>query len=173
MKKDAAPEFSRPLPVDKITAGGTEERLIASAEERRLLTERFGLLDLQKLEARFDIHPPHADRTVTVTGTLVADVTQQCVVTLEPMHAHIEEDIDVLFTPDDAESDDLQDEELEPIVNGVLDLGELAAQHMGAALDPYPRKPGLAYVELEYGGEGAAPGPLAKLVELKKPKDQT
>jgi len=44
----------------------------------------------------------------------------------------------------------------------------LAAQYLGAALDPYPRKPGVAFVEAEYGGEKATVQPFAKLAALTK-----
>ena len=47
----------------------------------------------------------------------------------------------------------MDDEETEAIVGGIIDLGELVSQHLGINLDPYPRKPGLAFVEAEYGGK--------------------
>ncbi len=52
----------------------------------------------------------------------------------------------------------------------MIDIGELVAQHLGTALDPYPRKPGIAFVEAEYGGKDPAPNPFANLARL--PKDQ-
>ena len=33
----------------------------------------------------------------------------------------------------------------DPIIDGKIDLGELAAEHFALALDPYPRKPGVAF----------------------------
>ena len=67
---------------------------------------------------------------------------------------------------------DLEDDEVEPIINGIIDLGELAAQHLGVALDPYPRKPGAAFGEAQFGGNEKRENPFIKLAELaKKPKD--
>jgi uncharacterized metal-binding protein YceD (DUF177 family) len=168
MSEIPAPEFSRPLPVERIKPAGIEEKLSASEKERRLLAERFGLLDLSRLEAQLDVYPGEG-RTIAVTGTLVADVVQQCVVTLEPLPAHIEEEIDVIFAPEVAADDE---EEAEPIMDDTVDLGELVAQHLGASLDPYPRKPGQAFVELEYGTSGNVISPFAKLAELKKKGDR-
>ncbi len=171
------PEFSRPLPVEKIPPTGTKEILEAKEVERQRLAERFGLPELPNLRAELEVHPARADQTVAVTGKVIADVVQQCVVTLEPLPAHIEQEIDVLFAAPElletgAGSTDPEEEEAEPIVDGVIDLGELAAQHLGIALDPYPRKPGVAFVEAEYGDSKAPAGPLAQLANWpKKPKD--
>jgi uncharacterized metal-binding protein YceD (DUF177 family) len=167
------PELSRPLLVDKISAGGVEETLVASPDERKLVAERFGLLDLPKLEAQLSVAPARA-AMFRVTGRMQADVVQQCVVTLEPLPAHIEQDIDVLFgdpqflEPGDAPAPlDAEAEETEHIIDGIIDLGELVAQHLGVSLDPYPRKPGLAFVEAEYGDDEGG-RPFAKLAALTK-----
>ena len=170
-----APELSRPLPVDRVSAGGIEETIKASDKERAALAERFGLLDLPKLEAHVEVHPTRGGAMFEVTGHMEADVVQQCVATLEPLPAHLKQEIGVLCaSPEMLETGavslpaDLDEEETEAIVGGVIDLGEMVAQHLGAALDPYPRKPGVAFVEAEYGAEAAAPNPFAKLAELKK-----
>jgi uncharacterized metal-binding protein YceD (DUF177 family) len=181
MIKSDEPEFSRPLPVDKIPQAGVEQRVEASEAERKKLEARFGLLSLASLRAEVSVKPKEAGRLFEASGRLKADLVQQCVVTLEPIPAHLEQDIDVLYmakewTEPDATTTQiaLEDEETEAIQNGVIDLGELVAQEFGAALDPYPRKPGLAWVEAEYGGEKEkTPNPFAKLAEFtKKPESK-
>ena len=175
------PELSRPLLVDKIPAGGIEEHVVASPAERKALVARFGLLDLGKLEADLNVDREKG-HMIAVTGTLTADVVQPCVVTLEPVPAHITDSIDILFAPraildvgaNPPHSDAIEDEAPEPIVNGLIDLGELVAQHLAVALDPYPRKPGVSLdaVKSEPPGENTYK-PFAKLVELKnKPLKQ-
>ena len=168
------PELCRPLSVDKISAGGIEETIKANEKERAALAERFGLLELPKLEARVEVRPTRGGAMFEATGHMEADVVQQCVVTLEPLPAHITQEIGVLFaSPEMLETGDarlpieLNEEETEAVTGGVIDLGELVAQHLGTALDPYPRKPGAAFVEAEYGDATEA-NPFAKLVELKK-----
>ncbi len=37
----------------------------------------------------------------------------------------------------------------EPIVNGFIDLGQLAAEFLVLGLDPYPRKPGAEFIPPE------------------------
>ena len=167
------PEFSRPLPVEKIPAHGMEQSIDANDGERRELAERFGLAELKKLHADLVVHPERANQAISVTGKITADFVQQCVVTLEPLPGHIEHEIDVLFMvpAEDEEITAEMEGETEAIIDDMIDLGELVAQHLGVMIDPYPRKAGLAYVEAEYGDKGAGPGPLAELANWsKKPK---
>lgn len=169
------PELSRPVAVDKISAGGVEEKIVADKDERLLLTQRFGLLELPKLQALLTVKPTRGSRMFAVEGSMEADVVQRCVVTLEPLPAHITQPIKVLYAaPEFLETDpghthiDIEGEETEPILDGIIDLGELVAQTLGIAFDPYPRKPGLPYVEAEYGDGGGKPNPFAKLTSLTK-----
>src|ERR1700722_5294460 len=156
--KTTEPEFSHTLFVEKIPPGGIEQNLIANEKARKLLVERLGLLDLSKLTAKLYVQPGNVG-TFRVNGTMSADVTQQCVVTLEPLPGHIEQEIDALFAAQEADEG-----EVEPIIDGMIDLGELVAQNLGMALDPYPRKPGTGFVEAEYGVETEKViNPFAKL----------
>ena len=170
-------EFSRLLTVDKIPPGGKTEDLKANATECENLAERFGLLKLPKLTANLTLTTQGGAKTVEVRGILEADVLQQCVVTLEPVENHIECNIEALYMPlelagDGAGSPDPNDPDIEVIIDGQIDLGELCAQHLGIALDPYPRKPGLDFVKAEYGDNTAPLGPLAQLANwTKKPKE--
>lgn len=167
------PELSRPVAVDKISSGGLEQKIIADTDERKLLAERFSLIELPKLEAKLSVKPARG-RMFEVEGAMQADVVQRCVVTLEPLPAHIAQQIQVLYAEpewlenEDGHEVDMDVEETEAIVNGVIDLGELVAQHLGIALDPYPRKKGVAYVEAEYGDAGDKVNPFAKLAALTK-----
>ena len=64
----------------------------------------------------------------------------------------------------------------EPAPDGLIDLGELAAEQLGLALDPYPRKPDAA-VPAEWKAEPVVepvaderPNPFAVLEKLKADK---
>jgi uncharacterized metal-binding protein YceD (DUF177 family) len=170
----AEPELSRPLQVDKIAAGGVAEHVVARAAERKALAKRFDLLDLPKLEA--DLNVDHAQgQMLAVTGTLSADVVQQCVVSLEPVPTQIKANIDTLFAPaalldvgaNPPHAEEVENDAPEPIVNGLIDLGELVAQHLGIALDPYPRKQGVELNGATFGPAKSVSNPFAKLAELK------
>ncbi len=175
-----APEFSRPLRVDRIPAGGVVERMTARPSERKALAERFGLLDLPMLEAT--LNADHAsDGMVKVSGTMNAKVVQRCVVTLEPVPATIAEKIEVLCAPPKMAAHganpphDVPDAEemLEPIVNGTIDLGELVSQHLAVSLNPYPRHKDAEIVMAEKTKESSPPppNPFAGLADMLKGKD--
>ena len=54
----------------------------------------------------------------------------------------------------------------DPVVDGKIDLGALAAEYFALGLDLYPRKPGVAFTPPE--PQEGADSPFAALDELKK-----
>jgi uncharacterized metal-binding protein YceD (DUF177 family) len=175
--KTTEPELSRPLRIEKISANGVEETILANERERRALADRFDLLEIIILSARLTVTPKQAGTVFSVDGSFRAEVVQRCVVTLEPLPGVIEQPIHAHFAPPGMIEEftaerALDEEDMEVIANGMIDLGELTAQHFGLALDPYPRKPGLPPVETGFGDATAETSPFAKLASLKdRPKE--
>jgi uncharacterized metal-binding protein YceD (DUF177 family) len=173
----SAPEFSRILSADRLPIAGTEELLEAKPAEREALAKRFDLVDLSYLRAQLVVTPAR-DQTITVKGAINAEVTQSCVVTLEPVSTPIQIDIDMMFVPAAQKSDGAgtpfaeDDDQIEVYSGTKIDLGEMVAQHLGVSLDPYPRKPGAALRATEFGPKvDVKPNPfkqLAGLVEVTK-----
>jgi uncharacterized metal-binding protein YceD (DUF177 family) len=174
-------EFSRPLSLDRISTTQHREEIAATDKERADLADRFGLLSLDKLSASFTLKRVRKD-LVRVKGRVTAELAQACVVTLDPVAARIDErfEVDFLEGAQPAVTDLELDAEAagapEPAPDGWIDLGELAAEQLGLALDPYPRKPG-AEVPAEWKAEPAAepvaderPNPFAALEKLKAGK---
>jgi hypothetical protein len=162
------PEFSRPLALASVPAGGLRLALEAGPEERAALARRLGLLALPALSA--DLHlAPEADGKVQVTGTLRAEVEQACVVSLEPVRQAIEEPVAWRLLPDGvAPSDGDEDPDDIECPGDVAELGEALAQQLSLALDPYPRAPDAQLPEDP--GAGGAHGPFAALAKLKPPR---
>lgn len=119
---------------------------------------------------------------VDVTGFVRASVVQTCVVSLEPFETLIDEPIDLRFAPEseveaaarpfeaDAEegSSGMADAP-EPIEDGNMNLGALLEEFLALAVDPYPRKPGVAFEPLTPDND-ATPSPFAALARLKGDK---
>ncbi|WP_182357057.1 YceD family protein [Komagataeibacter europaeus] len=170
-------EFSRPLAVGRIPARGMETVVEASDEECRRLARRFGIPGLRDLSCRYRLAPGQ-DGEVLAEGWLTAHVTQECVVSLEPFEDVLAESFTVRCIPaerfrEDDEIDPFSIDEI-PYDRDSIDLGELAAEELSLALDPYPHKPGCA-IPAEYAGnEEAEPEetvrrqPFSALAELKK-----
>lgn len=174
---DIEPEFSRPLAVDDIPREGSVLTLEATAEERRRLAERFGLLSLDRLTAALTVTRGASGIPIRVRGRLHASVVQECVVSLEPVPSEINELIEVDYAPaaEDGTEEVFQldqPEPPEPLEGDTVNLGELVAQHLSVALDPYPRKAGAAPLEWDEGspgaGENQADRPFAVLARLRK-----
>lgn len=136
------PEFSRPILCDRLAEGGETLCLAAEPEERAALAERFGLLGLDRLEARLEL--VRTARGIACRGMVSAEAVQQCVVSGEPVAARVEAPVDLRFEPEDpAPADEVMLEadalDLLPLGDGRVDLGEAVAQTLLLALDPYPR----------------------------------
>jgi uncharacterized metal-binding protein YceD (DUF177 family) len=142
-------EFSRFVEGDSVGTHRMERRIAANPQERAALAERFGLIGIERLEAVFALTRAGGG-VIHVTGEVEAEVIQACVVTLAPVPAKLTETFSADFADEDRRrpaDQDLgfdDDDPPEPIRNGHIDLGELAAEQLSLALDPYPRAPGAA-----------------------------
>ena len=176
------PEFSRPVRLEEIAgSGGLTQVLRASPEECARLAARFGLLSLRNLEAEVALRPAVGGAAVLLSGRLEADVTQACVVTLEPVASKVVSQFAVRYISSGlAEGSageeldvDFTEEDVEPLVGDTIDIGEAVAQYLALALDPYPRKSDAEYAAGGKGGEAAEggskePNPFAILKNLKE-----
>lgn len=150
-------EFSRPVEGARLGAGETRRTVTAEAAERAALAARFGLLALDRLVAEVRLEPL-AGGLIRLSARFTADVVQSCVITLEPVPAQIEESFTLLFgavPPTQEIMLDGEGEVVEPMLDGVIDLGEAVAQQLSLALDPFPHAPKAALPE---AGLGAGPG---------------
>lgn len=172
-------EFSYPVDADRIAATPSRFVLEAAPAERAALADRFDLISLDRFQATFTLRRLRKD-LIRVAGHISASLVQACVVTLEPIPAEIAEDLELDFseTPaDPAVEMDLDAEAAdgpEPILGGRIDLGEVAAEQLGLALAPYPRKEGAA-VPAEWRADPASEpvseakvNPFSELAKLTK-----
>lgn len=141
--------FYKPVEISRL---GSELRrkISASAEERAAIAEFLDLISLEELRAEIAVRRK-AQGMIEVSGQIDARVVQACVVTLEPVPASVSESFRVYFgeaeQPAALGEIDVDFEESDPpdpIVDGTIDLGQVVLEHLSLALDPYPRKPGVA-----------------------------
>jgi uncharacterized metal-binding protein YceD (DUF177 family) len=166
--------WSFPVPADEIPAAGRHVDLKANADERAAVARAASVVEISRLEASFDL-APFARDGVHVAGMVCASVTQTCVVTLEPMTSEVEETVDLVFMPPEgprasSKSIDLDETAVPDILeNGIVDLGAVAVEFLILGLDPYPRKPGVAFDAPPIATDPEA-HPFAALAALKKDK---
>lgn len=181
---DRPPEFSRPVRAVDVPGGGGTYDIEATAAERDALVDRLALSALDALSGRVTLRPLAGGPMFVATGRFTARYAQSCVVTLEPVAADADIEIALEYAPEEPESEQPKEREFtledadppEPIIDGVIDLGELLTQQLALALDPYPRKPDADLSDMladlpegrRRGVETEAPsGPFAKLARLK------
>ena len=155
LKPEPLSEFSRPMPRERLGGQVIVEEIAATPQELAALARRFGLLGLDLLNATLRIEPAEGREAIRLDGHLSAEVSQACVVTLEPVASRIEEDFILLYSlapgPGPAATEVVVDPEAEepPELLGPsgLDLGEAVAQQLAVALNPFPRAPGAVFPE--------------------------
>ncbi len=164
-------EFARPQRVDTIGDDARTIEIDADARERAALAKRFDLIAIEKLTGKFTIRRDAAG--IVANGRVEAEVTQACTITGDPLSATIDEPVDLRFVPEiEAGQDEVEladsDIDVLPYEGDAIDLGEVAAETMALALDPFPRGPNAETVLSEAGvlNEEQA-GPFGALAGLK------
>lgn len=137
------PEFSHVLRAHEI--GGTVKRVALAANdgERAALATRFGLLTLDRLTATLDVKREAA--WIKVSGEIRGQGAQACVASGDPVPFSVREPLSLKLGEAPAAGElELASEDLdvEPLDGDIVDLGEITAQALALALDPYPRRPG-------------------------------
>jgi hypothetical protein len=175
---DHAP-LSRPLKVAEISDGASGE-ISASKAERQAIARLLDLIALAGLTFTYRLHQGGGGR-LRLTGQLKADVTQTCVISHDPVDAHLDVPVEAAFWPAaliealERSGEELGSHELvdwpEPIVDGKIDLGPLIYETLATALEPYPKLEGASFdwSQDEPGKqESAESGPFAALAALKR-----
>ena len=170
------PELTRPIAVDALREHGADFTVEASEAERAALARRFAVLAIDSLSATFHAQPV-GNGMVRLAGRLQALVHQACVVTLVDVPQSIDESFERLYSPAAAaveeeaggeiELDVASDDPPDPLIDGTIDIGEVAAEQLALALDPYPRAPG-AMFEAPADEGGAPASPFAALAKRRK-----
>jgi uncharacterized metal-binding protein YceD (DUF177 family) len=178
----AASPVSRPVVVSVLPATGHPVRIEADDNQRAALAEAHGLVSVDEFIADLDARRWRKDG-VRIQGTVKARIVQECIVTLEPVEAELDIEIDTVFVPEgsrlarpldddgalivDAEGPDTP----EIFEGGEIDVGAVAEEFFELAIDPYPRKPGAELGETADSGadeaETEAENPFAKLAGLR------
>lgn len=130
----------------------------ADDKQRQALAVDHGLLSVESYRTELLV-TPWKRHGVKVSGRVEADITQACIVTLEPVAAHIDEAVEGLFLPEDSKLGRLGFEgggEIQLDAEGpdspetfsgeTVDVGALAEQFFVLAIDPYPRKQGVSQI---------------------------
>lgn len=177
------PAFSYPVKVGHISVNPVTVHLEADAAELTELARLWGVVEVKSLDADLQMTRWKKDG-VRLKGKVNARIVQSCVVTLDPVESQIEEELDQIFVPEGSKlarivANDVAEMVLDPegpdspetFVGDSIDAGAVVSEFAALAIDPYPRKQGVEFVDhLESDAEqpSARPNPFAVLKDWKK-----
>jgi uncharacterized metal-binding protein YceD (DUF177 family) len=170
-------QFAHQLRIDQIRDGDRLE-LSADEGERAAIAGRLGLPSIKCLNAQVTLS--RSGEAIRADGRLTASLDQSCVVTGDPVAAHVDEPFAIQFVaePKDGSPDDeieLGEADCDTVFydGAMIDLGEALADTLALSLDPYPRSAGADAALKEAGvmSEEEA-SPFAVLAKLRK-SDET
>ncbi len=180
-KKDTEPGLQARVNLDRLPAKGRELQVVADEEQRAWLAQVSKVSAVGRFSASLRVSGIKGG--VQVTGRLLAEITQPCVVSLEPVHQRIDEPLERVFLPLSARKDpgeeegverfvDLNEEELVDYYEGSeLDLEDFLIEELGLAIDLYPRAPGAGMTPEQRGDDPAALSPFSVLKSLSDEKE--
>ncbi|MFM2422247.1 MAG: hypothetical protein RL291_777 [Pseudomonadota bacterium] len=163
--------------ISEISDNGRERRRTATDAQRKALAETLDLVDVAQLQSTYRIKPLSRAR-FHIEGTVTAQVTQTCVVTLEPVPGSVDENFALEFWPDtdlpDAPTGEVEIAhvlDIEGYARGALPIGRIVYETFAAGLDPNPRAQGAAFdwrdPKAGADSEGGKTNPFAALKSLK------
>jgi len=180
-------EIERIVDLARMGRSSTALDIVATESECQALAKRFHFLDLKGFAARVtvDLRP---GGQVIVEGRLRGKIVQACVLSLEPVTQDLDDTFRIVFKENLAEERDPESGEAvlnaqadapEPLQGNLLDVGEIVAEQLSLAADPYPRRAGVKLEDVlpkaKGGPRRGAPGqqrhPFAGLAALRdKPR---
>lgn len=164
-----------------------ERRIQAGEADCRAIAAHLDIVGVENLNAEFRLsRTPGNKAVIHVEGVLKAGIVQKCVITQSPVKSYIEEEFEGWYadpasfvsfakarnerSTSEGEVQVLEErEDPEPIINGKIDLGDMAVQYLSLSLPEYPRAHGAVWAE------GTAPEPTPRenpFAALKALKDQ-
>lgn len=178
--------------LDVETLEGTSNTITIGPDEeaKKRLAQRLAVVSVDDLQAEITISRGAGEAAFHIVGRIDAKLTQECVVTLEPIKAHIEEDFEAWFADPEAaisiakaRHEKLNDkghgelpvlderDDPEALVDGKMDLGELVTQYLSLSVDPYPHAEGVQFeqpkTKADEEGEDIIKNPFAALKDWK------
>lgn len=166
------------MSVQDIPATGLKRDYAPDADELKTLSALIGLGELENLRFGVEITPLSRNEFLMVSR-LTAQIRQTCSITLEPLLNELADETTTRFVPlprfeelaAEEEEGQLEDENLEPLSEGRLAVGQVLYDQLEASIDPYPRTEGADWEEISRDAKLSDEGtesPFAVLASRKK-----
>lgn len=146
--QDAGEAYTRWIDVERLGREPIVFDIVASGSEIADLLQRLDVVEISGLKASGSLSRQSDQNLIELTGSVEAEVTQSCVVSLEPVIQKIEENFTVCYTFD---KEQVAIEDVDYVVNleerdlpeliegGRIDVVHAIVEQITLALEPYPR----------------------------------
>ena len=177
--------FSFDVNVGHPGANPVSVTLLANEAERRDLAQRWGIRSIENVSAELELGRWKRNG-VRIKGLVEAAITQDCVVTLEPVSSTISERMDALFvsegsklarieTGDDGEMivDSDGPDAPETFSGNSINVAAVCEEFIVLSINPYPRAEGAVFEEdlSARENEESEPSPFADLKAWRREGD--
>ncbi len=169
-------EFSYQLAVADLPLSRQHYHMVANADNLKFLTDVLQIPEVKSFVADFYIKPDHNTPILKVSGHIKADLVLQSVISLENFDQKYDFDFETAFDTkatlqkQKEEGDDWDKDTPEIVVNGKIDLGDIAIEQVALRLEDYPRREGEKFSFTPDFDPSEKPNnnPFAVLSKLKK-----
>lgn len=149
------PDIAKPLDISRLAKEGVEIDLVLTSDIATQLAEACEVEAVNTLTGSLTVRP-YRRNGISVKGAFVAQLTQNCSVTLEPLKEYVEDIIERYFLPlediEKNESPTLEEIEVlletpdppEPLIGREISLFEILREQILLSKNAFPRKEGAA-----------------------------
>lgn len=177
--EDEQRPFSLPINVRTLPKRGRAVKFEANAEEATAIAAENDLVSVEAFSATATVQP-WKGQGVAVTGRVQASVTQPCAVTAEPVSDVVDEEVDMIFVPQDSKLAKPRlneegewvlsvdgDDPPETFLGDSIDLATVWLEHFTLGLDPFLRADGATFDSAVEDTTQRERSPFAALAALK------
>ncbi len=156
-------EWFTPFHVENVPSSGKTVKMVAESDVLKPIAERLDVLEVKSLSSELRLTLQNGGHILNITGHFKAEIVQECIITLQPVEATLEDDFEAWYADHDKaipfnrakhnqkameEGDEVQileeKDDPEALIDGQVDLGEVVIQFLSLSVNPYPRAEGVA-----------------------------
>lgn len=168
-------EFSLPLKVADLPQSEQRYKMVANADNLIFVAQVLQVPQVKFLQADFVIKNNHKTSILNVTGHIKTEITMQSVISLENFDVKYDFDFSTIFdtkaTLDSQKNEGIDWDENAPdiVINGQIDLGDIAIEQIALKIEEYPRIKGEQFnFKADFDPKEKINNPFAILSRLKK-----
>jgi len=167
-------EFSYPLKIDELGQGEQTYKLSANKEQLITLAGILQIPAVNSFDADINLKFQKKQGKLDVWGVIMANLSLVSVISLEPFDKEYKGEFKLLFDTTAKYEDIYTDDEdinldlPDIVIDGKIDLGDIAIEQLALMMDDYPRKEGETFAEIIEDNSPIKSNPFAVLEKLKK-----